>query len=70
MEIEDEGGNLGPSGVERPRRLNFTKSEMPATLDTWPKGSDPHHLFPVGMALWELCLVTLKRRIFWSTTRG
>ena len=43
-------GNLGPSGVERPRRLNLTKSdfEMPDKLDIRPSGSDLHHLFSNG----------------------
>ena len=36
MKIEDEWENMGPSGVERPHRLNLTKSdvEMPDKLDT------------------------------------
>ena len=48
MEIEDEGGNMEPSGVERPRGLDLTKSDfaMPDKLDTSPNGSDLHHLFP------------------------
>ena len=58
MEIEDEGGYLGPSSVERPRGLNLTKSdfEMPDTLITRPNGSGLQQPFLVGMELW---LVTL-----------